>query len=407
VIRSPARAAGLLAVLIPLGIASHTVLAGSRVAVSLAALARGASPLTVGVLMALYALLPMLSAVATGRLSDRIGVRGPLLAGAAGLAVGVSLPLLSLDLWALCASATIVGMAFMTFQIAAQRAVGEIGGPADRPRNFSLLALGYSVSGFIGPLIAGFSIDRFGHAAPFAVFAAVALLPVAVLAVDRVPLPGPHRSHAAVHHGGVLALLRLPGVREVLAINVLLSVGWDLHTIFVPIYGARIGLTASEIGMVLAAFAAATFTVRLAMPALARRMSAPGRPKRESLRSGHEGGPAVEHRILTLALFVAGAVYLLFPFARSAPTLGALSFCLGLGLGSGQPMVMSLLHVHTPAGRIGEAVGVRMSLVQTSSVAVPLLFGAVGASLGLAPVFWAVGSCLAAGGYFTRRGARR
>ena len=105
--------------LIPLGIASHTVLAGSRVAVSLAALAQGASPFTVGVLMALYALLPMLAAVATGRLSDRIGVRGPLLAGAVGLAVGVSLPLFSLGLPTLYASATIVGLAFMTFQIAA------------------------------------------------------------------------------------------------------------------------------------------------------------------------------------------------------------------------------------------------------------------------------------------------
>jgi len=86
--------------------------------------------------------------------------------------------------------------------------------------------------------------------------------------------------------------------------------------------------------------------------------------------------------------------------------LGVLSFCLGLGLGSGQPMVMSLLHAHAPAGRIGEAVGVRMSLIQASSVAVPLLFGALGASVGLAPVFWSVGATLAAGGYLTRRATR-
>jgi len=138
--------------------------------------------------------------------------------------------------------------------------------------------------------------------------------------------------------------------------------------------------------MVLAAFAAATFTVRLAMPSIARRLT--------------------EHQVLTAALSVAAAVYLVFPFSQSALTLGALSFCLGLGLGSGQPMVMSLLHAHTPAGRIGEAVGVRMSLVQTSSVAVPLLFGAVGSAVGLAPVFWSVGMCLAAGGYLTRHGTR-
>jgi MFS family permease len=386
VIESPARQARLLAVLIPLGIASHTVLAGSRVAVSLAALGQGASAFTVGILMALYALLPMLSAVATGRLSDRIGVRMPMLGGAIGLAAGVSLPLVSLSLWALYASATIVGMSFMVFQISTQRATGEIGRPQDRPRNFSLLALGYSVSGFIGPLIVGFSIDRYGYTAPFAILAVVALLPAAVLAANRFPLPGPHRVAGAAHHGGVLALLRHRAVRQVLAINVLLSVGWDLHTVFVPIYGARIGLTASHIGMVLAAFAAATFTVRLAMPAIARRLT--------------------EHQVLTAALAVAGAVYMLFPFSRSAVTLGALSFCLGIGLGSGQPMVMSLLHVHTPAGRIGEAVGVRMSLVQSSSVAVPLLFGAVGTSLGLAPVFWSIGLCLAAGGYLTRHGPR-
>ena len=41
-----------------------------------------------------------------------------------------------------------------------------------------------------------------------------------------------------------------------------------------------------------------------------------------------------------------------------------------------------------------------------ASVAVPLLFGAVGSSLGLAPVFWSVGLSLATGGYLTRRRTR-
>jgi MFS family permease len=274
----------------------------------------------------------------------------------------------------------------MVFQLATQRATGEIGGPLDRARNFSLLALAYSASGFVGPLVVGFAIDHFGFASAFAILVGVALIPVAALAGDRVPLPGPHRVLEKVHHGGVRTLLRHRTVREVLAINVLLSVGWDLHTVFVPIYGARIGLTASEIGMVLASFAAATFVVRLAMPAIGRRVT--------------------EHQVLATALLGAGAVYCAFPFSVSALTLGVLSFGLGLALGSGQPMVMSLLHGHAPAGRVGEAVGVRMSLVQSSSVAVPLLFGAVGSSLGLAPVFWSVGACLAAGGFLTRRTPR-
>ncbi len=70
-------------------------------------------------------------------------------------------------------------------------------------------------------------------------------------------------------------------------------------------------------------------------------------------------------KVLTTATFIAGLVYLLFPFAHTAPVLMALSFSLGMGLGMSQPMVMSLLHSHAPPGRMGEAAGVRMSLVQT------------------------------------------
>jgi MFS family permease len=158
---------------------------------------------------------------------------------------------------------------------------------------------------------------------------------------------------------------------------------WELHTLFVPIYGNAIGLSASQIGFVLAAFAAATFMVRLAMPLLSRRLT--------------------EHQILTTTLFIAGVVFLAFPFSRNVTTLMMLSFCLGLGLGAGQPMVMALLHAHAPAGRMGEAAGVRMSLVNSMAVAVPLVFGAIGGSVGLAPVLWSVGVFLATGGWLTRR----
>ncbi|TMH76346.1 MAG: MFS transporter, partial [Betaproteobacteria bacterium] len=54
---------------------NHCVFAGMRVSVSLYAIHLHATPFTVGVLMALYALLPMLSAVSMGRLIDRIGAR--------------------------------------------------------------------------------------------------------------------------------------------------------------------------------------------------------------------------------------------------------------------------------------------------------------------------------------------
>jgi MFS family permease len=242
------------------------------------------------------------------------------------------------------------------------------------------------VSSFVGPLVAGFAIDHFGFRAAFATFALIPLIPIIVLARGKLALPGPHARGALVHHGGIAVLLRHRTLRRVFAANALMSLGWDLHTIFVPIYGAKIGLSASQIGGVLSSFAAATFVVRFFMPTIARRLR--------------------EHLVLSMALLLAGGVYFAFPFLQSAPALFALSFTLGLGLGAGQPVVMSLLHTHAPPGRIGEAAGIRMALVNSMSVAAPLVLGAIGASVGIVPVFWSVGVCLATGGILARRAGR-
>jgi MFS family permease len=368
-------------VLIVLGIANHLTLNGMRVTVSLDALALGASAATVGGLLALFALLPMFLGIAAGRLADRIGVRKPMLAGSIGMAVSAIIPTVLPGLPALFVAAALSGVSFMAFQVATQYATGEMGPPGARTRNYGLLAVGYSTSSILGPLVAGLTIDHAGFRPAFAVLSLMPLVPIAVLGSNRIALPGPHPAHAA-HVRRALDLLGNRTLLRVFVINGMTAVAWELHTLFVPIYGNSIGLSASSVGLILAAFASATFTIRLAMPLIAKRLP--------------------EHRVLTLALYVAAAVYLAIPFSRDASTLMLLSFCLGLGLGMGQPMVMSLLHSLAPAGRMGEAAGVRMSLMNSMSVAVPLVFGAVGSSVGLSPVLWAVSVLLAAGGWLTR-----
>jgi predicted MFS family arabinose efflux permease len=378
---SPRMRVSPFGVLIVLGIANHLTLNGMRVTVSLDALALGASAATVGGLLALFALLPMFLGIAAGRLADRIGVRKPMLAGSIGMAASAVIPTVLPGLPALFVAAALSGVSFMAFQVATQYATGEMGPPGARTRNYGLLAVGYSTSSILGPLVAGLTIDHAGFRPAFAVLSLMPLLPIAVLASNRIALPGPHPAHAA-HVRRALDLLGNRTLLRVFVINGLTAVAWELHTLFVPIYGNSIGLSASSVGLILAAFASATFTIRLAMPLIAKRLP--------------------EHRVLTLALYVAAAVYLAIPFSRDASTLMLLSFCLGLGLGMGQPMVMSLLHSLAPAGRMGEAAGVRMSLMNSLSVAVPLVFGAVGSSVGLSPVLWAVSVLLAAGGWLTR-----
>jgi MFS family permease len=382
VIVAGTRRSRTLPALITLGVLNHILLTGSRVTVSLYALSLNASALTVGTLMGLYSFLPMLLAVAAGRLSDRIGVRRPMLVGSCGLALAAVLPPIFPGLAALFVTTSLIGVSFMLFQVAAQNATGALGPAEDRSRNFTLLALGYSVSSFAGPLIAGVLIDHASFAATFLVLALSPLLPAFVLAHGALALPRLQPTQRVVT-SGIADLFRNRQLRRVFIVNALLSMAWDLHAFFIPVYGAKLRLSASLIGTILAAFAAATFVVRLVMPWIARRLT--------------------EFEVLTTALFVAGGAYALFPFVSSAGPLMALSFTLGLALGSAQPMVMSLLHAVAPAGRMGEAVGLRLSIINASTFAVPLLFGAIGSTVGMGPVFWLVGGALAGGGMFARR----
>jgi hypothetical protein len=50
-------------------------------------------------------------------------------------------------------------------------------------------------------------------------------------------------------------------------------------------------------------------------------------------------------------------------------------------------------------------VGVRTLLLNFSQSGIPLMFGAVGAALGMAPVFAVMALALGAGGWYARRGA--
>ena len=127
---------------------------------SLFALGLGGTEAAVGVLMALFALLPMLLSVSAGRLIDRIGPRRPLLAAFAVLAAGAALPFAAPQMATLYISCTLVGTAFMFIHIAMNSVFGAYGTPEERAVTFSWLALGFSISSSIGPIVAGFAIDQ-------------------------------------------------------------------------------------------------------------------------------------------------------------------------------------------------------------------------------------------------------
>jgi predicted MFS family arabinose efflux permease len=360
----------------------HLAFVGARMTTVLFALELGASEAAVGILMSLFALLPMLLSVSAGRLIDRVGPRRPLAVSLAVLAVSAALPFAFPSLATLYLSTTLLGVSFMYVHIAMNSVFGAHGSPEQRALNFSWLALGFAISNSIGPLVAGYAIDGFGHASAFLVLSFFPVLGLVLLWLRKRPLPRPEQVPLA-KRAGVLDLLRIPGLRQTFWVSLLLATGWDLFTFLMPLYGARLGLSAAAIGITLSTFAVATLTVRIAMPVLIKKLK--------------------QWVIIFAALGISGTCYLLFPFAQSVPPLLLLSFVLGLGLGSAQPVIMSLLYAASPPGRQGEAVGVRTSLLNGSHTLIPLASGAASSAVGMAPVFWVLAAFLLGGAWFARR----
>lgn len=370
---------------------THTSFGAARFTGTLYALNNRASAFTVGVQMALFALVPALLAVRAGRWLDRVGPFQPLLLGVGLMTAGALLPALFsyavADIAPLLVASALLGTGFMYVQITAQHVVGSLAAPDRRPAAFSMLALGFSTSGLIAPVASGFLIDSIGHRATLGAIAALLVAALLMLLLQRARMPAPELRKGSDDAGDTFDLLRVLEVRRVIIVSAMISMAWDLQTFLVPVYGTRIGLSASQIGLVLGSFALATFVIRLAMPALSRRFR--------------------EWQVLVFTLFTAGAAYALLPVFASAAPLAGVVFLLGLGLGAAQPNIMSLLHERAPPGRVGEALGLRTIAMNSSHVVLPLVIGAFGTVLGAAPAFWLMAALLTGGGWSARRWERQ
>ena len=366
-----------------LAISLHAAFAGVRVSLSLFALSLKASPFTVGLILSLLALLPTLFSVHAGRVIDRIGVRRPQLAGTASVICGIALAFLVPRLEMLFMVSCLVGSGFMLFHIADNHIAGELGQSRDRAMNFSLLALGFSTSGFLGPMIAGFAIDWIGHRRTFLLLGGFALLTLVGLLARRMEVPRHHSLEPTGKKQRLSDLFKNRTLGYVFLASGVLSPAWDLFTFVVPIHGSQIGLSATEIGLILGAFGAAIFAVRLVVPLLLHRVS--------------------EWQMLIVAMLSTGTTYFVFPLVHGMPLLLTLAFILGIGLGGTQPMIMSLLYSKAPAGRAAEAIGVRSLIINMSQTGMPLLFGALGEALGMTPVFWTMALCLVVSGYIAHK----
>src|SRR5687767_9714688 len=101
-----------------------TAYRGSKVVVTLFAAELGVPQFFVGVLIAVYSVFPMLLGIFAGKLTDRIGVRRPMIAGTIGVMMALTVPFFFPRIPALYVAAVLLGASWVFYNVCAQNLMG-------------------------------------------------------------------------------------------------------------------------------------------------------------------------------------------------------------------------------------------------------------------------------------------
>lgn len=339
-------------------------LAAGRLIFSLVALQLAATPWQAGLLLALFSIFPALFMIQIGRWMDRVGVYFILVA-----TVAASLLLLLEAAWAptlssLMFAAPFIGIAAVVAHVSATRALGVDQNLALRARNLGYLGACYSVAHFVAPLAAGLMLDRFGSNAVFGLLALLPCITLAVIFVSQrstvAPIP-PQPDVATT--SGILSLLQVPALRLWVVANAIFAMSLTIFPFVASLHADKIGLSAANTGWLIGAAAVGSVVIRVFMRSLMEALS--------------------PRTFLSVALTAAGAAYAAFAFFEGVIALALISFLLGLAVGAGMPVVMTMIYAEAPPDRVSEALGLTMAASMLLQTLTPMLMGMLASVLGI------------------------
>ncbi len=357
---------------------------GNRIVVTLFAVDLGAGPFQTGLLFALHGIFPLLLAVSAGRIADRFDNRVLMFAGLATWGAAMLLPFFWPGMLTLYVSSAFAGFTSMLFVLATQYYIGALTTPATRTKYFSYYAIGESFAQVAGPVMIGYAIDHWLHPRAFLLLTIITVLTVAMLYAGRHLLPHTQKAKPATNEPRNMSdLLKLPAMRAALITNAIVMIGWDLFNLYMPVYMRNLGFTATTIGYIMGTYGIAAIITRVAIPPITARWGV--------------------QRMIAVALAIAACGFVFVPFTVVPALLMVLSFVIGLGVGCGQPLSMTLAYNASPPGRAAECIAMRLAVSYGAHVFIPTAFGALGAAIGLAPVFWLCASSLMGGSVMNAR----
>lgn len=333
----------------------------------------GASPATIGALVASFSLMQVVFSPLWGRVSDRWGRKPVLIVSLVGTAVGSLLTGLAGSLWLLFAGRILDGISGASVSVA-QAAVTDVAAPRERARLLGLLGAAFGVGFVVGPALGALAAlgDR---RLPFLVAAAIAAVNAAV-AVRRlpetrraaVPAGDDGEADAAGAEGAAVAAGARTGggVLRLLVVAFTALVAFSAFEATFALFGAdRFGLTLGSTGVVFVGIGIGLVVVQGALirPVVAR---------------------FGETATLGAGLLLNAAGLGVLALASSWPVLVAALALLVTGQGLVTPTLASVVAGRAPDGRRGAALGYQQSAGGLARVVGPALGGVLFQHVGVA-----------------------
>lgn len=329
----------------------------------------GADALLVGLVGATFALAPLLFAIQIGRWVDR-GFEGRAMVLGSTLALGTTIGLIFVEsIPLLILAMPILGIGHLLVMTGGQTMIANRSDNKKYEKNFGLLTFYASLGHAIGPLAGGLLADRGGvnidvdAAFMFALLMFIAATVVVIplfkksLGKDTVP---------SLDARSVRRVLTIKGFPSAMFVAGSITAVIDVTLIFLPLLGRELGLSATQVGILLALRAASSMLVRLVLGPTSTRLG-----MRVTLHYG------------SVITFVS---VLMIAFVTDFWWLAVIMSISGLAMGVGQPVTMAWVsRISEPENR-GLAISIRLTSNRFGQVVVPALAGAI-ATGGVGTVF--------------------
>lgn len=341
--------------------------------------ALGSSDVLIGVAAAAFPALSLVLAIPLGRAMDRTSVRLVLVTSYVGMAVlGVGFALAGSPV-ALVVLQALNGVTELGVWLALQALASGAGRGAFLTRQLAVFSLAWGFGIAVGPVVGAAVFAALGFAALGWVYAALSGLALLVAlaapsAAVRADPDAPEPPSTSLF-GGMRVITARPAVRAVLLASFVALYCNSIKSSFYPLYLERSGVSVARIGLLLSIIGVASLLVRIALPALLRRLRA---------ASVLVAGMVIE--IVTLSLT---------PLLGTFWLLAGAAALFGTGHGVNPPITVELMARSTDERERGLAMGVRVTANRLAQVVQPVVFGGLSSAIGLAAAFPASGVLLA------------